>query len=354
MKQNKLLLLAALFIGLAGYLMLISSSGGAPGAATTGCGGGSCHASGPTTISLTGVPAAGYTAGTTYTLTLTASNNAKVAAGFSLSATGGTFSAAPTNTALSSGNTEIHHTAPQNLFSGTATWTFNWTAPSASSVTFNIAANAVDLSGNATGDAWAITSQTSNLFSSTPLAPTVVTSNVSNIGVNSVTFNGTVNPNNAVTTVSFDYGTTVSYGGNVPSSPPTINGNTALSVTGNASGLLPATLYHFRVKATNSAGTTNGTDGVFITLPSSVPDVTKIGFRLYPNPAVDYLYIRAAEGHENFRLALTGVDGRYVSMQPEWISQDEFRADLRSLTRGLYFVALTTDGKTYQYPLLLR
>lgn len=354
MKKNKLLILTTVCFGFMTYLMLISGSAGVPGAATTGCGGGSCHASGPTAISLTGIPAAGYSAGATYTLTLTATNSSKVAAGFSLSATGGTFSAPPANTALSSGNTEIHQTAPQNLFSGTATWVFNWTAPTASSVTFNIAANTVDLNNLATNDAWAITSQTSTLFSTTPLPPTVVTSNVSNIGANSVTFNGTVNPNNAVTTVSFDYGTTVAYGGNVPSSPPTINGGTALSVTGNASGLLPATLYHFRVKATNAQGTTNGTDGVFTTLPSSVPNVTKIGFQLYPNPAMDYLYIRAAAGHDNFRLALTGVDGRYVSMQPEWISQDEFRADLRSLTRGLYFVSLTTDGKTYQYPLLLR
>ena len=84
--------------------------------------------------------------------------------------------------------------------------------------------------------------------------PAATTSAASNRASNSATLNGTVNPNGCSTTVHFQYGTTTSYGHTTASQTKT--GNTDQSVIANISGLNANTTYHFRLVATNSAGTT--------------------------------------------------------------------------------------------------
>lgn len=95
-------------------------------------------------------------------------------------------------------------------------------------------------------------------------APTVVTGAASAIGTKSATLAGTVTANGAPTTFSFEYGTTTSYG----SQTPTRNaggGSNPVNVTATPSGLTPGTLYHYRLTATSSSGTTDGSDQTFTT-----------------------------------------------------------------------------------------
>ncbi len=103
-------------------------------------------------------------------------------------------------------------------------------------------------------------------------APTVTTNAATSVATTSVALNGTVNANANSTTASFDYGTTISYGTNIAAdqSPVTGTSNTAISKT--ISSLGTNTLYHYRAKGANSAGTTNGSDVTFTTL-SNAPTV---------------------------------------------------------------------------------
>jgi hypothetical protein len=94
-------------------------------------------------------------------------------------------------------------------------------------------------------------------------APAAVTSAASAVGSSTATLNGTVNANGISTTVSFDYGTTTSYGNSVSAS--TLTGSTSTSVSAGLSGLSALTTYHCRVVATNSYGTTYGSDVTFTT-----------------------------------------------------------------------------------------
>jgi len=87
-----------------------------------------------------------------------------------------------------------------------------------------------------------------------------------------VTFRGTVNPNYLLTTVTFEYGETTSYGNFVPATQSPINGNTNTTVTAVVAGFLPATRYHYRIVAVNSLGTTYSNDMGFTTL-GQVPTV---------------------------------------------------------------------------------
>jgi hypothetical protein len=100
-----------------------------------------------------------------------------------------------------------------------------------------------------------------------PTGPPVVTTNpASNISTSSATLNGSLNPHGLTTTVYFQYGTTTSYGRSTPSQIQA--GNTYRSISANISGLPANSAYHFRIVATNSAGSRYGADRVFTIGPN--------------------------------------------------------------------------------------
>jgi hypothetical protein len=116
-----------------------------------------------------------------------------------------------------------------------------------------------------------------------PAAPTCVTGAATSITTTSATLNGTVNANWESTVVTFDYGTSLSYGTTVTAdqSPVIWGANTATSKA--ITGLTPNQLYHFRDPGTNSIGTTNGADATFTTVPdapstSAATSISETGF----------------------------------------------------------------------------
>ncbi len=90
----------------------------------------------------------------------------------------------------------------------------------------------------------------------------------SSITPTSATLNGMVNADNLVTKVSFEYGTTTSYGNVVVAEQSPATGILLTAVSKAITGLTPNTLYHFRVRAENSAGTFYGDDVTFSSLQS--------------------------------------------------------------------------------------
>ncbi len=96
--------------------------------------------------------------------------------------------------------------------------------------------------------------------------PNATTEPASALNATTVTVNGSVDPLGVATTYHFEYGTTTSYGTSVPTGGAGAgSGESAVVESANLSGLQPATLYHYRIVATNSAGTTYGVDRVFTT-----------------------------------------------------------------------------------------
>lgn len=88
----------------------------------------------------------------------------------------------------------------------------------------------------------------------------------------SATVNGKVNPNGASTTVTFEYGTSSSYGSSVTAAQSPVPGPDWVIVTAEMTGLTPGTAYYYRIKAVNSGGTSYGDEMVFNT-PAAVSDV---------------------------------------------------------------------------------
>jgi len=107
--------------------------------------------------------------------------------------------------------------------------------------------------------------------------PSATTAAATGIGLAGATLNGSVTPNGADTTVSFDYGASTSYGASVAATPATVPGaSAATTVSAGLSGLACGTTYHFRVKATNSNGSSTGADASFKTsaCPATAPEVS--------------------------------------------------------------------------------
>ncbi len=114
------------------------------------------------------------------------------------------------------------------------------------------------------------TSAWSNIWSFTTIFnpnPAVVTTYpATSVGQTTATLNGAVNPNGLSTTVQFDYGTTISYGTTVAAIQSPVTGSTTISDSVSLTGLTLNTLYHFRIRATNTNGISYGADSTFTTL----------------------------------------------------------------------------------------
>ena len=104
----------------------------------------------------------------------------------------------------------------------------------------------------------------SDLTFSTTVPPVVTTVAALPVLPTSANLNGTVNPKNGITTVSFEYGLTTAYG-SVAYISGTLTGNTVQNFNALVIGLTINTTYHFRTKAVSAAGTVYGVDMSFFT-----------------------------------------------------------------------------------------
>jgi hypothetical protein len=114
--------------------------------------------------------------------------------------------------------------------------------------------------------AWMSTAPTEIPVTVPPLAITLPASALTST---TVTLNGSGNANSLSTTVVFEYDTDISdlsYAHSIATSPGVLTGLTTTAVSASLANLQPDTLYHYRLRASNAAGTVFGSDGTFTTL----------------------------------------------------------------------------------------
>ncbi len=101
-------------------------------------------------------------------------------------------------------------------------------------------------------------------------SPSVTTGAASKIKDTSAVLSGSINPNGAATSYYFQWGPTTAYGftGKTKSAG---SGRKSVSVSATPSGLLPGTVYHYRLVAGNSFGLTMGRDRTFKTAGHPLP-----------------------------------------------------------------------------------
>lgn len=290
-KRTSSLFVVVVLLGAA--LTFSSNQIGVSGKSVVGCGGGGCHTySINTTMSMMGIPAAGYQNGQTYTVFLTVSNLAKAKAGFNLTVNAGTLSAGAGMSLVST--TELKHNAPLLMNSGNATWSFSWTAPASGTapINFYVAGNATDSSGTAQGDAYntAVFTYTAEQLSAAPIISNVLTTAFNDT---SFTVNADINPGNAATAPYIEYGPTATYGSSLGMSPAILNGSTVQAVNITLNGLTTGGTYHYRIKATNANGTVYSQDKLVVltNTPNAVSSMSFKQAHLFPNPVNNELHI---------------------------------------------------------------
>jgi DNA-binding beta-propeller fold protein YncE len=103
----------------------------------------------------------------------------------------------------------------------------------------------------------------------TATPPSAVTESATSVTTTGATLNAVVNPEeSSEATYYFQYGETTSYGKEAPAGGATVTGYTRASYVSQAvSGLRSETLYHYRVVAKSSGGTTYGADRTLSTAP---------------------------------------------------------------------------------------
>jgi TonB-dependent SusC/RagA subfamily outer membrane receptor len=100
-------------------------------------------------------------------------------------------------------------------------------------------------------------------FRYTGEAPYAETGPATNTSPRAVQLNGIVNPGNIPTALTFEYGTTESYGNRVAADGSPVTGLNPVRVSANVTGLKPGTNYHYRIIAENDEGSVTGKDVAF-------------------------------------------------------------------------------------------
>jgi len=118
------------------------------------------------------------------------------------------------------------------------------------------------------------------------LPPSVTPEPPSSVTPSSATVRARVNPRGgSVTDCHFEFGTSTSYGTNIPC--PTMPGPVSVDVAQaiGVSGLAPSTAYHYRLVVSSNAGTTEGEDVEFKTDDPPPPEPDDDGGSNDPGPA---------------------------------------------------------------------
>jgi sugar lactone lactonase YvrE len=178
--------------------------------------------------------------------------------------------------------------------------------------------------------------------------PIVTTEAATNVKGTSATLNGKVDPERSETSYWFEYGKTESYGTKIPISPESIgSGNSPIPVSQSATGLTQGTTYHFRVVATNTVGTTYGTDKTLTTLkaPKAITEAPANikGTAAKLNGTVN------PEGSETnywFEYGETESYGTKIPVSPESVGAGTSNVAVAQSVTGL------TLEKTYHYRLV--
>lgn len=329
------------------FIALFASSNGSPGGRSGSPGDNNqtctaCHSG--TAVNQTGwistnIPASGYVAGQTYQLTLNGTQAGVSKFGFEFTAenasgqkTGSFAITEATRTKLVNQNKAVTHTSAGTAASGGATsWTFNWTAPAASTgeVRFYATVNATNSNGNTAGDVVYKTS----LFvgESAPAALVSVSPQEAEQGSNPVL---TINGQNTNWSGSAPAVMLQGAGGQTYSATDVaiVNEN---QITASFSFPVDAIVGVYDLKV----GDLVLANAFTITILSSLADISSKSVNVYPNPATEYVTIASKPGAT---ITIFTAEGKMI--QQFRSDSETAKLELSTFQKGLYLIDIKLDA----------
>jgi virginiamycin B lyase len=199
------------------------------------------------------------------------------------------------------------------------------------------------IANGADGNIW-FTENAGNRVGRLNFPPAAVTDPATLIHASDATLAGTVTPRSQATTYSFDWGLTNGYGSSTATTSAG-SGASAQPVTALISSLVPATTYHFRVVATNAAGTTLGADRSFTTLAAAPVATTATASLVGETSATLNADVtpNGATTTYHFEFGLTAGYGDRVPASEAAVGADTLPHALQQTLGGL------VPGTTYHY-----
>jgi uncharacterized protein (TIGR02145 family) len=188
-----------------------------------------------------------------------------------------------------------------------------------------------------------------NSFTTLGESPSSITLPATELSLHSATLNGAINPNSLSTTVSFEYGTTTSYGQEVIAIQSPETGSDMVNVSAYLTGLTFGTTYHFRVKAVNTSGTVYGGDMVLTTLVFNI--VTDIDGNNYNTITIGNQVwmaenLRSTKYNDGGTIPIVTGTSSWAALSTDaycWYNNDE--ATYKSLYGALYNWYAVNTGK---------
>ena len=186
--------------------------------------------------------------------------------------------------------------------------------------------------------------------------PTVITTAATAITAATATLNGTVNANGNSSSVTFQYGLTTGYGSTATGVPSTATGSSVTLESAPITGLTFNTLYHYRIVATNIAGTANGNDMTFTTGAGSPVVVTNLATNVAATTATlnGTVTANSTSATVSFDYGLTVAYGTNVAGTPPTVSGNTASTSLANIsglvTNNTYHyrcVAVNSTGTVY-------
>jgi len=194
-----------------------------------------------------------------------------------------------------------------------------------------------------------------NLVSFTTLGgkPIVKTLSASDIQLSSATINGTVNPNNLLTTVAFEYGLTISYGNTLVINDFSGQSSSEIGISANVTDLEPGKTYHYRIKATNSMGVSYSYDMTFTALGAFVDSLKVENLQMTSAVLMGVVNPRSYSANVEFEWGETVGYGNKIVISDSPLSGNSYNTVsviLGDLPRGTTFhfriIAITSAGET--------
>jgi hypothetical protein len=195
-------------------------------------------------------------------------------------------------------------------------------------------------------------------FTTDPPIKDLETETPSQVGPDTATLNGSLDPDGYGTTYYFEWGRTAAYGNTTPSLPGTDVGSTpgTTPVSAEIDGLDHYTSYHYRLVASNSFGTTYGEDVQFLSAPPFLPTVSDTAvLNITDDGATVSAKVTPGHGPTVFRFQY-GTDTSYGNRTPlsEPIGDDDsphtVSAEISNLQSGTTYhyrvVAINFSGST--------
>ncbi|MGE5096892.1 MAG: hypothetical protein ACM3SO_17280 [Betaproteobacteria bacterium] len=216
--------------------------------------------------------------------------------------------------------------------------------------TYHWRMHAVNSLGQSKGADRTFTTAACGTAASTP--PAAATSGVSGVTQAGATLNASVIPGSAAATASFEWGSTTAYGSTLAATPSTLAASTtATQVSAGLSGLACGTAYHFRAKATSTAGSAVGVDQAFNTAACATPTtgtapsaVTGAASATASSATLNGSVVAgSATATVTFQWGATTAYGNAVSATPATLAASSSATPVGASLSGL------ACGTTYQY-----